>query len=189
MFPEEFHGQAVWSNASGDAPYDTGWRNFGRDYVIHFDVSLPTNGFERGDPVISPGDGVVEHIYSIGDEGQVVTVRLTSSVLGIEDIFANQQEIGFLSKEEHPFDYSPDDIDSVAYHFGHITPWVTVGQRVSAGDAIGEIFFDTPFTPKLAYVLILRFKDGTSYQFSPCMVSNTAGFCDICAPGTPFRCP
>lgn len=189
VFPEQFHGQGVWTNADGGGPNDpdSGWIILGGDGVIHFDVSIPTNGFSRGDPVISPSRGEVLAIYEF-DTDSSVNISIEGGVAGIEGIFA-EEEIQWLSKGTHPFNYTPDDIAAVWFHLAHLLPWVTVGQRVEVGDPVGEIQFDNFFGPILSYVLIVEFNDGSRYQFSPCLVENTAEFCGVCAPGTWFRCP
>ena len=84
VFPDEFHDQAVWSHASyGGTDWEDGWRDRDGDFTLHFDVSLPT-GFERGDYLLSPVDGVVDEIYSIGDEGRVIRVKVDPRIAGIE---------------------------------------------------------------------------------------------------------
>jgi len=93
------------------------------------------------------------------------------------------------AKGIHSFDYEPADVVSTAFHFGHITPFVSEGDHVKRGDPIAAVFFDTPFTPKPAYVVVLQMSDGQAYQFSPCELSDRAAFCGKCAPGTPFNCP
>ena len=125
VFPEQFHGQGVWTNADGGGPND------------------PDSGW-----IILGGDGVI-----------------------------------------HSSNYTQDDIAAVWFHLAHLLPCVTVGQRIEVGDPVGEIQFDNFFGPILSYVLIVDFNYGSRYQFSPCLVENTAEFCGVCAPGTWFRCP
>jgi len=198
VFPEEFHGQAVWSNADGNADRDFRDRGWfcppdGRstscvDHVIHFDVSVPT-GFGPEDPVLSPVDGDVFEIYDPG-EGNSIRIFPEPGFAGVEELLANRERIEVLSKGIFEFDYELDDVESVSLHVAHVIPLVEEGDIVRKGEPIAKVYFDTPHDPKkIGYVIYIHMRDGTYYQFGPCDVPNEGEFCGKCAPGSYNVCP
>jgi hypothetical protein len=198
IFPEQFHGQAVWSNAGGNADRnykDAGWfcppdgtRIECNDKVIHFDVSVPI-GFGRDDPVLSPVNGYVYQIYDAGN-GQSVWIMPEPGFTGIEALLANTKRIEALSKGIFTFNYKASDVKFVSLHLAHVIPSVKGGDRLKKGAPIANVFLNPRDNPKkMAFVIYVHMKDGRYYQFCPCDVPNEDEFCGKCTPGSPYPCP
>jgi hypothetical protein len=198
IFPEKFNSQAVWSNAGGNARRnfrDQGWfcppdgsTTDCSDFVIHFDISIPTD-FGENDQIYSPVDGYVYNIYDTG-YGKSIQIMPEPGLSGIEALLANKDRISSLSKGVFQFDYELNDVGYVSLHLAHVTPLVKIGDEVTKGEPIAYVYFDVPFNPKVvSFVLYIHMKDGTMWQFSPCDVANETEFCGKCTPGSPYPCP
>jgi hypothetical protein len=196
IFPEEFQGQAIWSDAGGNESrnfQDQGWfcppvgsTTTCQDHVIHFDVSLPV-GFSSNDFILSPVDGVVSDIYDIG-AGQSMEIVSDHWFLGLDQLLNNTERINRLGKGVFIFDYEYSDIRSVSLHLAHVLPIVKEGMRVEKGQNIANVEFNVPFEAKVAYVIYVHMIDGTYWQFGPCDVENDDEFCGVCTSGSPY-CP
>jgi len=197
VFPEGFHGQAIWSDASGVANVndpERGWicpgdptRTNCSDRLIHFDVSLPA-GFGPDDVVLSPVDGRVSHVYNPG-QGEGIIIIPEPRFDGVAELLANRGRIDSLAKGIFEFEYGLDDVSQVDLLIAHAVPLVEQGQRVGRGQPIAKVEFNVWFNPvKIAYVIGLRMTDGTYWHFGPCDVPNEDEFCGKCTPGSPY-CP
>jgi hypothetical protein len=198
IFPEGFHGQAVWSDGGGnksDGYKDQEWHcppdsstTVCTDHVMHFDVSLP-QGFTKTDKILSPVDGLVVDIYDVG-AGEAIVINPTPPFAGVPELLNNRDRINVLSKGIFKFDYSLNAVKFVSLHLAHVLPLVSVGDRISRKQPIATIDFDVPFTPKkVAYVIYIHMNDGNYYQFGPCDVPNDDEFCGKCTAGSPYPCP
>lgn len=198
IFPEEFHGQTIWSDAGGnrDRNYkDQGWfcppngsTTNCKGAVIHFDVAIPKS-FKRTDYVISPVVGYVENIYDSGGIGKSIVIVPTPWLQGVEDLLSNRERIDDLSNGRFSFKYSVNDVKSVALHLAHMIPTVKIGAYIKKGDILGAVDFDGQSQLKsVAYVIYIRMRDGTEWHFGPCDVPNEDEFCGKCTPGSPY-CP
>lgn len=199
IFPDDFHGQAVWSNAGGNAfrdYVDTGWccppPDYGstncRHHLIHFDVSLPTN-FGPSDYILSPVEGTIENIYSVGEGQFSIVIKPNPPFAGVEALLLNRERIDTLAKGIFEFNYEIKDVSSVSLHIAHVVPLVEIGQPVHRGQQIATVYFPPHDRAGIAYVIYIHMKDGTYWQFSPCDVLNDDEFCGKCTPGTIYPCP
>jgi hypothetical protein len=193
IFPEQFHGQAVWSNAGGDRN-DQGWhcpdvsKTDCQDLVIHFDVSLP-NGFGRDDYVLSPVDGYVYRIYEPGN-GQAIWIMPEPGFAGVEALLGNRKRIETLAHGIFEFKYQLNDVNFVSLHLAHVIPLVKQGDKLKRGEPLARVAFDVSFKPpKVAYVIYIHTNNGKYFQFGPCDVPNEDEFCGKCTPGSPYPCP
>jgi hypothetical protein len=198
IFPEGFHGQAVWSNAGGNLSRnykDTGWfcppdgsTTYCSDHVIHFDVSLPTS-FSSLDYILSPVNGKVDEIYSVGEGQFSIVINPSPPFAGIETLLNNQTRIDVLAKGVFYFKYAINDVTSLTLHIAHVIPLVQVNEELTKGKPIATVFFGSVYGNKVAYVIYIHMRDGTYWQFSPCDVPNEDEFCGKCTPGSPYPCP
>ena len=198
IFPENYLGQGIWSNADGDGMVNginqDGWVNIEPNfYGIHFDVESGTN--YNGEFLIAPVDAVIHQIYSIGDEGWVIKFQIVDhNIAGLENLVnLSENEYNYLSHGgEIPFDYSLRDIKNIFFHFGHVDNPALYGiheyQKVEKGIELVPLYGEAIYHEIVAYVIELEMKDGKTFHFSPCMVENTAAFCNNCYPGSPYRC-
>lgn len=108
---------------------------------------------------------------------------------GVEQLLNNRNRIDALSNGKFSFNYLISDVKSVTLHLAHMNPSVNIGDELEKSDTISEVNFDQSYRPKkVAYVIYIRMKDGSEWQFGPCDVPNDDEFCGKCTSGSPY-CP